>query len=108
MLSRRLPSGSVLTGKAPPTVLEIIMHPPGHGGVDEGDSTFYVPLRVATACIRYALAAKKLLRKLREKAEKEKNLQLGRSAPAPVPNVKQPTPPHTASAPSPGSVDWVL
>ena len=87
------------------------MHSPGHGGVNEGESTFYVPLRVATACIRYALAAKKLLRKLREKAEKaekEKILQLGRSAPAPVPNVKQPTPPHTASAPSPGSVDWVL
>ena len=86
------------------------MHSPRHGGVNEGDSTFYVPLRVATACIRYALAAKKLLRKLREKAEKaekEKILQL-RSAPAPVPNVKQPTPAQTASAPSPGSVDWVL
>eukprot|EP01045_Picozoa_sp_COSAG04_P057113 COSAG04_NODE_27042_length_287_cov_1.090426_1_plen_53_part_10 len=53
------------------------MHSPRHGAVNEGESTFYVPLRVATACIRYALAAKKLLRKLREKAEKEKNLQLG-------------------------------
>ena len=84
------------------------MHSPRHGGVNEGESTFYVPLRVATACIRYALAAKKLLRKLREKAEKEKNLQLGMSAPAPVPNVKQLKPAQTASAPSPGSVDWVL
>ena len=37
------------------------MHSPRHGGVNEGESTFYVPLRVATACIRYALAAKKLL-----------------------------------------------
>ena len=84
------------------------MHSPRHGAVNEGESTFYVPLRVATACIRYALAAKKLLRKLREKAEKEKNLQLGRSAPAPVPNVKQLKPAQTASAPSPDSVDWVL